>query len=492
MLCKHCGAQMKQQDEFCPFCGQPVQSRQAQIPASQIPASQIPTSQISTNQVPAKQIQEFAGEVPAAQGTVEPIPAEQAEPASKTEDMTAASKPRKDKGPYKAPRKKKHIGLTIAAIATALVLVAGCLALWWFLREKKESGSTYVMTRQSRYTEDGLQYAVIEYEYNERGDIIRLKSENRAKRVDGEMVYNEITGDFDTIKEFTYDSNGYLTGIISWSNGRASSEHTTYVMDGDQISKIKHIKTAANGKQTETVYLFTYQDGRITEVTRETANGPQPYYQVAYDDEGRVVEEINHEKHNKYEYGYQEDGRILRIKFYGKDYNGKEYSEWIQRYMADYQYDKKGNLTRVEKEDTAGGNDSLELSYDDKYNLLSSIFYEDGVENDVHTYIYEDGKVVRAEQSEYDRKGTLLEKKLIYDKNGNLEEYYDPDGSYTKFEYKELTLSSADADRHRRYNMNTDERSLYGSSYEHYSPFFGYYLIPTPIDPAYGTGPLNR
>lgn len=434
MLCKRCGSTILEDDSFCPACGTPV--------AQQEPAPE----------------------------------------------------PRK----YEAPKKKKkHIGLTIAAIITALGLVAGGLvAAWFLLRNPQTQEPMYLLSRIGAFTEDGLQYSVVEYEYDDRGRLICLRSESAAEKVDGEMVYSEITGQFDSVTEYSYDANGYLTGVATRSQDRGSSLLTEYEIEDNQITKIRRVKTAADGKETEELYLVEYEGDKISEVSQNTKNGFEPYYQVAYDKEGRIVEEINHASRAKYEFDYDDDGRLQRVKQYGQDYSGKGWSDWILRFRADYEYDNKGNLLRVEKTDTDGNDDGMELSYNKENQLISTVLYADGERKEVFNYKYDSGRVVSASHTEYDDEGNPTNLKLIFDKNGNLEEYYDKTGGYTKYDYKKVTLSAADAEAVRRYN-ECNERSgisndLYGKSYDHYTPFFAWYLIPTPLDPAYGTGPLHR
>lgn len=434
MLCKQCGSTIANDDLFCPGCGAPV----------------------------------------AQQGS--------------------GSEPRK----YEAQKKKKkHIGLTVTAILSAVVLVAVVLVIVLSLTGKQEQQEPmYLLSRIGAFTEDGLQYSVVEYEYDERGRLICLRSENAAEKVDGELVYNEITGEFDSTTEYSYDANGYLTGVVTHTKDRGSSLLTEYEFSEDQITKIRRVKTAADGKETEEMYLVEYEGGKLSEVSQNTKNGFEPYYQVAYDKEGRIVEEINHASRAKYEFDYDNDGRLKRVKQYGQDYSGKGWSDWILRFRADYNYDNKGNLLRVEKIDTDGGDDGMELSYNKDNQLVSTVLYEDGERKEVFNYKYDSGRVVTASHTEYDDEGNPTNLKLIFDKNGNLEEYYDKTGGYTKYDYKKVTLSAADAEAVRRYN-ECNERSgisndLYGKSYDHYTPFFAWYLIPTPLDPAYGTGPLHR
>lgn len=462
MLCKRCGAPLIPEDHFCPECGTPVPPLEEQIPLSQM------------RRVP-----------------VEPIAVPEPEPVAVEPPVE-----RKPPLPHEAPKKKKHIALTVIAIVTAIALAAGGVFGWLYLRNRGDQETVYLLVRQSHYTEDGLQYGLIVYDYDQRGNLIRTQSEINQKKVDGQLVYGELTGEFDRTVEYSYDKNNYRTGVLSSYGGDSAGNQIEYVMDGDQIAEIRRVKTGGDGKETEEVFLLSYRDDKLTEVIRKSDGKEQPYYELAYDRDGRLVEEINHEIRAKYEFDYHEDGRIRRVKHYGKDYSGKGWSDWILRFRADYEYDKKGNLLRVEKQDTEGGDDSLKLEYNNKNKLLSTALYDDGELLEKFTYKYEDGKISGASHTEYDKDGNPMDLKLIYDENGNMEEHYSRDGSYTKYEYKAVTLSKADAERVRRFNESQEltglSGDLFGRSYNHYTPFFAYYLVPTPIDPAYGSGPLHR
>lgn len=455
MFCEYCGEKIAGEERFCPRCGRAVEQ---------------PLPQTSLHPV----AEEPAVEVPAA-------------PAGEGTPLSAYEPPRK---------RKKRIGLVITAVSMALILAVGGLLAWWLLRSPKGDDSMYLLRCQKSYTEDGLCYGIVEYEYDARGNLIRVKSEKNETEQDGQKIYGELTGEYDSIVEYQYDENNHLIGIVR-SGDRASGSRVEYEVEDGRITGIRRVDTAANGKETVKQYFVTYSDGRITDVKIQKKNGLEDYYQVIYDDQGRVVEEFFHENSwIKYAYDYDSNGRLQRVKQYGKDFAGGGWSEWLLRFLAEYQYDKKGNLIRVNKEDFAGGDDSLRLEYNSKDKLTTTSLYEDGELREVYTYKYEGDGISGGSYTEYDAQGNALVLRLIYDGNGNLEEYYDKTGGYTKYEYRRLALSKEDAQRIRRYNETTERsdlsKDLYGTSYDHYTPFFGYYLIPTPLDPAYGTGPLFR
>ena len=205
MLCKHCGAPLLDDDLFCGECGQPVVAEAQPV---------IPQPYVGATPVAPQAYDPYAGAAPVAPQAYDPYATAQPVYPDPYAGVSAA--------PVQPPKKKKRTGLIVTAIITAVAVLIGGVASWFFVWGPYAKVTVYAITGYWAYDENGVNTYYVAYEYNDRGMILSEKSDSGEYEYDSsqnywEEVNQEADGVFDNIRECSYDDNGMTTGSSYYS-----------------------------------------------------------------------------------------------------------------------------------------------------------------------------------------------------------------------------------------------------------------------------------
>ena len=290
MFCSYCGKKLPEDAAFCMACGR-------KLPEPVVVSAPV----------------------------VVPEPVVVSAPVVVSEPVQVAEEPAVPEAAEAAPvEKKKKKWPLFAAIGVAAAAVIGVL-LYFFLPR------TYYLPVSVRETQgSGNRVTVRDYEYDEQGRLVSVFVRTKYSGMVGTDLSATYKYDKDgNLKTTTLTQSGEKIGTVSYTykNGvlkdvDADVEDLNYDVTVDKngcITKIEH-KSTDDPDAAAFVYKYKYHDnGRVKERDYSFTGGNHGYRTVTrYDEEGRMLEQINYEQFDSPE--LQEVGRIL------------------------YEYDKKGNL----------------------------------------------------------------------------------------------------------------------------------------------------
>ena len=371
------------------------------------------------------------------------------------------------------------------------------------IESEKEYYDTGVLKHEKHYSYtykvNGLDY---ELEYNEKGEkILGIQYNYGYDYVSKEYVLDSTTHNIYEngvkVASQDYDLDGNMTSETTYDeDGNVTSETTfTYNADGSKTAMthnsdgtINKKEYDADGNLTYSSWLTYYENGRVATETVYNDDGSKTvieytdntyYYEgtksaeTIYDKDGNKIARTTYyasgDIYQRYE--YYEDGETIKTEYY---YNSETFTG----------YDKDGNkisegtfdtTTGYKKEQTvynADGTKTVEtysnniitkaVTYDANENLLSEVYYKDGIKNreviysdssytetlldaegkptkktlnnsDGTTVVtnYENG--VPVSETTYKFGSNIVIKEVVYDENGNIKD----EVSYTKTEEKD-------------------------------------------------------
>jgi YD repeat-containing protein len=212
----------------------------------------------------------------------------------------------------------------------------------------------------------------------------------------------------------------------------------------------------------------------------------RPAFMLDYDSEGRLTQYIKMSREFDliYDFRYNKDGLVSEYivsRATPTYYIMNEYSDTVEEQHLYLHYTDSGDLEEITSE---GGAFVYRFEYDEQGRVISK---EAGTE--VYTFFYDGNRATPSEGRLTDHESNT--KTYIYDENGCLTKVQNADGSYTRYEYQELSLTKEEAEKFYRQQQMQLRSPVYLDwvylSYE--NPWD--YLIPTPINPALFTGPAT-
>jgi YD repeat-containing protein len=291
-----------------------------------------------------------------------------------------------------------------------------------------------------------------EFEYNDKGDIVKLTKTTATyvSVTEYEYTYNE-SGDI--VKERSvknaYNSSTYIDNYDEFGNmtlhqngDKFSKNEYTYDENGFTVKKVTTERDPLFYKNDK-VYTFEYTNdelGNVLKIVTKDPNNMETVSEFVYDDESRILKETRTEiiggQSNLYyvdEFTYDDKGNIL-------SYYHKYYSQ-ESTVTYGYVYDDKGNILEKSK----NGQPDIKYTYDENGNVLKNERYRNGKYflNNEYTY---DAKGFMIYGTRYDEAGKVIGIwENVYDKNSNLlkesvkkgEAYPGGDYSY-EYTYDEL------------------------------------------------------
>ena len=291
-----------------------------------------------------------------------------------------------------------------------------------------------------------------EFEYNDKGDVVKLTKTTaiNVSVTEYEYTYNE-SGDI--VKERsvknTYGSSTYIDNYDEFGNMTLHQNgdkflKTEYTYDENGFT-VKKVTTQRDPQYygNDKVYTFEYTNdelGNVLKIVTKDPNNMETVSEFVYDDESRILKETRTEiiggQSNLYyvdEFTYDDKGNML-------SYYHKYYSQ-ESTVTYGYVYDDKGNILEKSK----NGQPDIKYTYDENGNVLKNERYSNGKYflNAEYTY---DANGFMTNSTRYDEDGKveyIWEK--VYDKNSNLlkesvkkgEAYPGGDYSY-EYTYDEL------------------------------------------------------
>lgn len=457
MFCSGCGKPLTPGMAFCQYCGRPVETGAQQSGAQNV----APVAQYDPE---AFQIR---FDVPAVQ-----------------EETVVPVKPA-------APKKKKTKAiLTVAAIVTAVALVLSCVAGWWFFAGPGAKETVYLLVAERHYNPGGVNYSLVEYEYDEQGRLLSKKID-RGEQTEVwnedlgiyEYVFGEADGTTDGFMEYRYDEHGDL--IRTEEKYHKDEDVRTMKYDWEYDGDVPESVQIVNGSYKSSPYYLDHDDGMLTSIYYK---GDVKTYcsKAEYDEEGRLTEEIlfHMEGDLRYTYEYDKDGRLVEVRFFRRNHMpaGVKERDWNRWYTTEFTYGKKGALEEIVRTD---GEDQqiyhAEYGYDSKGRLISK---KDDDGNEIECRY--DGKHLESATYTFVQGSETGTQECRYDKNGNLIRWTDDDGGYVRYEYKKVRLSREDAAQYRRMQQR-DSRIGADGLWRNYQILER--LYPTPLSPEYFADP---
>lgn len=385
--------------------------------------------------------------------------------------------PQPEEEPEVCKPSKKRILLSAVAAVTAVALIIGAVFL---LRPEEPEpapvpdGGFYLLTKATEYHVDGSKgFSQITYTYDDRGFPLTITTdwgyaEEQVWNDDlgiYEAVFASFDGQADQVVEFVYNEKGDILYRLDTEN--------TYDSDGALVA------SETDRKDQYHNHSYTYgADGKIESVDTydvKVGGGTGELAQTAthhYDDNGRIIEVFNHSQRDSltylFDFRYDDAGRLTL--------SSKRPREGLYYYQ--YEYDDAGKLTRVLQ--NYGGHSEIcyfddcineitygypadimteweaRFTYDSEGKLLSRCVYDQN-ERLIHRTDceYQEGQLTAVTFRKngkdtvyrYAAEGNGKDITLVQDINGNIIRQIRPDGSYIEYEYQRFDLSEEDIQR---------------------------------------------
>lgn len=346
---------------------------------------------------------------------------------------------------------KKYLRILAAAMALLPVL-AGCGSEEEkpentqpaALQEVADKQTIYVRSAARTYSGAGEVVELKTWEYNDRGMMLSYEMDAGTAEpvwdeqlmtyvINEDSVWTPIDGAADSYQKYEYDAQGNMSRLqYKWSADMAEQVYECLweYEDGLPLSMVS--QDVSNGEMADTKYEFTHDEaGNLTHIAYFKTTGEKHYaYKMAYDDQGRMTRLIKCQMEYDviYDFTYNEQGFVAEYCYCTNAPNSGDTED----------------VTGIKAED----------SWPQVYN---PIYTQDGQLQSLHgvDYQYEDGKLVAQIAGdlkwEFRYDGTTpvdLSGERTYDENGCLVKVINQDGTYTEYEYKKLSLSEKDVQRH--------------------------------------------
>lgn len=400
MFCQNCGAQLRDEAKFCDKCGTALQS------AVRIPQ---PTPE------PVQPILPLTPEP--VQVPVQPAPAE------------VPQKPKKKKSP-----------IAIAAVICLVLIAALVIGLVSPAIFGKET--VYVLTKSTRYDEDGIEVERYEYEYDEYAQLLQTEQYyiELVEKYDPELDVTYWDHDEDSkmavyfSKDYEYDDYGNC--VYSKYEDRYNYKYTyeyDYSYDDDGIVEAYTQSKPEYDGLMDSDYEVSTEDGLITKIVLKTEDYTRIYAEYEYDDEGRLTQEFSFRPDQSFLNEYEYDGDLLtRVeRSYGRattTTSGKLETDWFGSIVFDLEYDDKDRLIQILAEDNDGEKLWKRTFEYDKKGYPTAM---------KHTYYTDEGADVYKE-------------KYTCDKYGNIIEMENSDSERVEYEYEKLKVTKQRAAYYHR------------------------------------------
>ncbi|MTI62189.1 MAG: hypothetical protein FH762_19765 [Firmicutes bacterium] len=293
----------------------------------------------------------------------------------------------------------------------------------------------YVLVREERHEENGEISGLVEYEYDDRGNVTRITYKNG----DGEVIEN---------KEYKYNEKGLkvernITKVVEdtskyrWRSGSYDLEEldeeriireNMYETLGKSTYKynsrnqlILYEKYNSNGEKVEWISFEYHRNGNMKCRKRDTIGGFKKT--TEYNRDGKWTKVVSYFPYNgskKIEIAkYDRDGNWINYSI--KKYNNKGKVTSVR--ITNKEYDNKGNMIRHICKLNGELFSKYDFEYDKNGNLIKEIKY------------YKTGKIEWIREYRYDERGNMIyriekrgdgsvynkvEINYTYDKNNNL------------------------------------------------------------------------
>ncbi len=372
---------------------------------------------------------------------------------------------------------KKRILLGISAAVTALAVTIGAIFL---LTPEKPApapvpdGGFYLLTKATEYHADGAKgFSQTTYTYDQRGFPLSI-STDRGRA--GEEVWNDQAGIFetlytsfdgkaDTLIEFvynekgdilyrlettnTYDAQGELVTSETDRNDQYQNHQYHYATDG-KIQAVDVYNTKIGGGTGDLALNLTYHyndAGSILEVYKTKGRVEGYVFDFRYDAEGRLTAATNRPKEGifLYRYEYDDAGRLTKV---DSMYAGGSEFAYIDTECVNHpEFVFPASLQMQQQ---------ARFTYDSEGNLISRCVYAED-EQLIHRTDceYENGQLSKVTFCKnghdivyrYAENGNGQDITLVRDINGNIIRQIRPDGSYIEYEYQRFDLSDEQIQR---------------------------------------------
>ena len=341
--------------------------------------------------------------------------------------------------------------------------------------EYKYDENDRLIYEESASSPDGIDY-YYRYTYDENG---RKKTET---------FYNTENNKYD--KEFFYNDNGIVIKEVETRKSHTKTTEYTVNEHGDITKETQIIDYEGKKTSIEYTYEYTYdENGKMTKKYKVWPNQESDTTEYIYNEQGDVIKEtysssVNSTKISEYEYEYNADGEKVKITktineyreskaLYEYDSHGSkiyEASADIER-RYEYTYDELGRVaTMLQDFDTK---QMFEYTYDEKGNEIKRVSYSTNapdIKNTIERIFDENGNVVKTTESKdngryvyittqtYDERGNILTNFKVGE-NSEVETdrvhsyVYDDDGKII-----EETTGTRGAESGNRYVYEYDER----------------------------------
>lgn len=278
-----------------------------------------------------------------------------------------------------------------------------------------------------------------EYTLNEHGDIIK-----DTKTTD----YNDIKTVIEYEYEYTYDETGKITKkYMVWPNQESDTTEYIYNEQGDVIKET--VSSSVNYTKVNE-YEYEYNDdGEKTKITTKTNEYRESKASYEYDSHGSKIYEASASTERRYEYTYDELGRVVtmvqnfdtkRMFEYTYDENNNEIKRVVYavdtpdiKNTTEQVFDENGKVIKITESSENGSYVYVTThTYDERGNILTRFKVRENSEaetDQVYTYKYDENGNILEQTVEARRTGGKNKYVFEYDVNGNRikEELYHED-----------------------------------------------------------------